>query len=297
MPFLHFRCVRATPEGVILALRRGAVPRRNGATFAGYTIQAMKPLSLFRVGGLLAAMAGLAGGCHLDKLLQAPSGEGPTPQTRPQLVFTGQPGDVPAGQPIAPAVRVTVQDSTGQPDGNFNGPVTVALAANPVGATLSGGLDVNAVSGVATFSDLKVNKVGRGYTLRATTSGATGATSDPFDITTTPPPPQATQLVYTVQPTRTSAGATITPGVEVTAVDDQGRLATSFSGFVTVAIGHDASLFGNAVLSGTRTVRAVNGVARFGDLSIDQSGNGYTLQAAASTLRGAESSAFNISVL
>src|SRR5207245_7533631 len=66
--------------------------------------------------------------------------------------------------PIAPAVRVTVQDSTGQPDGNFNGPVTVALAANPVGATLSGGLDVNAVSGVATFSDLKVNKVGRGYT-------------------------------------------------------------------------------------------------------------------------------------
>ncbi|OLD60055.1 MAG: hypothetical protein AUF60_02745 [Gemmatimonadetes bacterium 13_1_20CM_69_28] len=257
----------------------------------------MKPLSLFRVGGLLATMAGLAGGCHLDKLLQAPSGEGPTPQTRPQLVFTGQPGDVPAGQPIAPAVRVTVQDSTGQPDGNFNGPVTVALAANPVGATLSGGLDVNAVSGVATFSDLKVNKVGRGYTLRATTSGATGATSDPFDITTTPPPPQATQLVYTVQPTRTSAGATITPAVEVTAVDDQGRVATSFSGFVTVAIGHDASLFGNAVLSGTRTVRAVNGVARFGDLSIDQSGNGYTLQAAASTLRGAESSAFNISVL
>src|SRR5438034_11017263 len=131
MPFLHFRCVRATPEGVILALRRSAVPRRNGATFAGYAIQAMKPLSLFRVGGLLAAMAGLAGGCHLDKLLQAPSGEGPTPQTRPQLVFTGQPGDVPAGQPIAPAVRVTVQDSTGQPDGNFNGPVTVALAANP----------------------------------------------------------------------------------------------------------------------------------------------------------------------
>ena len=259
--------------------------------------EAMKRLPLFPMGALLAAMAGLAGGCHLDKLLQAPNGVGPSPETRPHLAFTGQPGDVPAGQPIAPAVRVTVQDSTGQPAGDFNGPVTVALAANPGSATLSGGLEVNAVSGVATFSDLSVDKVARGYTLRATTSGATAVTSDPFDITATPPPPQATQLVFTVQPTKTSPGATITPAVEVTAVDDQGRVATGYTGFITVAKGHDASLFGNAVLSGTKTVRAVNGVARFVDLSIDQPGNGYTLQATASPLRSGESSAFSISVL
>jgi len=226
------------------------------------------------MGGLLAAMAGLVAACHLDKLLQAPEGEGPSLQTRPQLVFTGQPGDVSAGQPIAPAVRVTVQDSTGQPDGDFNGPVTVALAANPTSATLSGRLEVN-----------------------ATTSGASGATSDPFDITATPPPPQATQLVFTVQPSTTSAGATITPAVEVTAVDDQGRVATGYTGFITVAKGQDGSLFGNGVLSGTTTVRAVNGVARFGDLRIDQPGNGYTLRATASPLRSGESSAFNISVL
>ena len=254
----------------------------------------MKRLPLFPMGGLLAAMAGIVGGCHLDKLLQAPGGGGPS---GPHLVFTGQPGDVAAGQPIAPAVRVTVQDSTGQPQSDFTGPVTVGLDANPGRAALSGALQVNAVSGVATFADLSVDKVGRGYTLRATTSGASGATSAPFDITASPPPPQATQLVFTVQPTKTSPGATITPAVEVTAVDDQGRVATSFTGFITVTKGHDASLFGNAVLSGTKSVRAVNGVARFGDLSIDQAGNGYTLQAAASSLRSAESSAFNISVL
>ena len=248
------------------------------------------------MGGLLAAMAGLVAACHLDKLLQAPEGEGPSLQTRPHLVFTGQPGDVSAGQAIAPAVRVTVQDSTGQADGDFNGPVTVALAANPAGATLSGGLEVNAANGVATFSDLSIDKVGRGYVLRATTSGASGATSDPFDITATPPPPQATQLVFTVQPSTTSAGGTITPAVEVTAVDDQGRVATAYTGFITVAIGHDGSLLG-AALSGTTTVRAVNGVARFGDLHIDQPGNGYTLRATASPLRSGESSAFNISVL
>jgi len=44
-------------------------------------------------------------------------------------------------------------------------------------------------------------------------------------------------------------------------------------------------------------VRAVNGVARFDDLSIDQLGNGYTLQVTASGLKSAESAAFNIALL
>ena len=38
----------------------------------------------------------------------------------------------------------------------------------------------------------------------------------------------------------------------------------------------------------------MNGVATFSDLSIDQVGNGYTLQAAASGLTGAVSTPFNI---
>src|SRR5438477_10777838 len=132
----------------------------------------MTRLSLFRMGGLLAAMAGLVAACHLDKLLQAPEGEGPSLQTRPHLVFTGQPRDVSAGQAIAPAVRVTVQDSTGQPDGDFNGPVTVALAANPASATLSGGLEVNAADGVAALSDLRMDEAGRTYALADPTPAA-----------------------------------------------------------------------------------------------------------------------------
>jgi len=133
--------------------------------------------------------------------------------------------------------------------------------------------------------------------LTASAAGLTGATSAGFNITAPPPPPQATQLVFTVQPSKTPPGATITPAVEVTAVDDLGNRVTSFTGYVTIAIGHDGSLLGNAVLSGTKMVRAVNGVARFGDLSIDQLGNGYTLQVTGSGLKSAESSAFNIAVL
>src|SRR5439155_723968 len=382
------------------ALLRVAISERNVAMFATLPAQAMKRLRITSAWGLLAAMAGFGGACRIDKLLHDPGGGPGTPL---RMAFTRQPGDAPAGEPITPAVRVTVQDSTGQPATTFNGPVTVGLEANPSDAALLGTAQVNAVNGVATFADLSVDKAGSGYTLRATTSGATGATSDPFDITaprppppaathlgfaqqpqptqagsaitpavevaalddagnlvpaftgpvtialdanpggaglagrkivdavngvatfsdlsiklagngytltasaaglagatsavfniTAPPPPQATQLVFTVQPSKTPPGATITPAVEVTAVDDLGNRVTSFTGYVTIALGHDASLLGNAVLSGTKMVRAVNGVARFSDLSIDQLGNGYTLQVTASGLKSAESSAFDI---
>jgi hypothetical protein len=50
-------------------------------------------------------------------------------------------------------------------------------------------------------------------------------------------------------------------------------------------------------LSGTKTVNAVNGVATFSDLSIDQVGNGYTLTVTSAGIIGAESAPFNISVL
>jgi len=39
------------------------------------------------------------------------------------------------------------------------------------------------VNGVATFSNLSINKAGTGYTLSATSSGLTGATSNAFNIT------------------------------------------------------------------------------------------------------------------
>jgi hypothetical protein len=38
------------------------------------------------------------------------------------------------------------------------------------------------VSGVSTFSDLTVNNVGTGYTLKAATSGLSTVTSTAFDI-------------------------------------------------------------------------------------------------------------------
>ena len=63
-------------------------------------------------------------------------------------------------------------------------------------------------------------------------------------------------------------------------MDGSGNLVKSFTGPVTMAIGRDASLLGNAELHGTKTVKAVGGVARFSNLSINKVGVGYTLTAA-----------------
>ena len=217
----------------------------------------------------------------------------PPPPPATQLRFTVQPASTQAGQTIAPPVQVSALDASGTLVTSFTGAITVAIGTNPANGTLSGTLTVNATNGVATFSNLSINNAGTGYTLQATSSGLTSATSSAFNVTA-PPPPPATQLRFTVQPTNTLPLTTITPAVEVAALDAQGNPVSGFAGTITIAIGHDASLLGNAVLSGTLSVTAVNGVARFSDLSIDEVGLGYTLRATVTGLTSAVSAPFDV---
>ena len=107
--------------------------------------------------------------------------------------------------------------------------------------------------------------------------------------------PAALRLSYVAQPTTTLPLLTMKP-VKVAVVDDLGNTVTSFNGTVTIAIGHNGGLLLPGTLSGTKTVTAVNGVATFSDLSIDQPGNGYTLKASGSGLVETESAPFNIGV-
>jgi len=110
-------------------------------------------------------------------------------------------------------------------------------------------------------------------------------------------PQTATHVAFRVQPSFTLLpGQAITPAVQVAVLDDQGNTVSGFVGSVTVALGHDGSLLQNARLSGTLVVDVVNGVATFPNLSLDQAGMGYTLQASASGLTAATSSPFNVTV-
>jgi hypothetical protein len=110
-------------------------------------------------------------------------------------------------------------------------------------------------------------------------------------------PQTATHLVFVVQPSSTLLpGSTIAPAVQVVALDDQGNRVTGFTGPITIAIDHDGSPLKNAQLSGTKTATPANGVASFSNLSIDQVGMGYTLQATATNLNGVTSNPFNVTV-
>ncbi len=102
------------------------------------------------------------------------------------LEFFGQPNTANVGQ-IMTAVEVAVRDSLGSIDSDFTGAITVSLASNPTGATLSGTTVVRPVTGIASFSNLAIGKAGT-YTLRASASGAASVTSSAFTITTATEP-------------------------------------------------------------------------------------------------------------
>src|SRR5438876_11516773 len=156
-----------------------------------------------------------------------------TPGAATHLVFSVEPVATAAGAAITPAVQVTARDALENTATGFTGNVTVTLAANPTGGTLSGTTVVAASAGIATFSGLALNKAGTGYTLSATAAGQTGPTSTAFDIT----PASAARLVLAVQPASVTAGAAITPAVQVPAQDAQGNTETRYSGQVTLAAG------------------------------------------------------------
>jgi len=65
---------------------------------------------------------------------------------------------------------------------------------------------------------------------------------------------------------------------------------------VTITIGRNGGTLMAGTLSGTTTVNAVNGVATFPNLSIDQPGTGYTLVVNAANVSGAESAQFDIGI-
>src|SRR5439155_637175 len=135
-----------------------------------------------------------------------------------RLVFSVQPSNATAGASITPAIQVTAQDAQGNTATGYTGTVTLAIGTNPGGGTLSGTSALAAGGAAATFADLSINKVGTGYTLTAAALSFPTQPSAAFNVTAGP----ATRLVFSVEPTNVTAGAAITPAVQVTALDGQG---------------------------------------------------------------------------
>lgn len=98
------------------------------------------------------------------------------------LQFVKQPSNVRVNRAMTPSVVVAVIDQWGNRVGNSTAAVVLHLGSNSTGASLTGTLTINAVAGLATFSDLRLNKVGRNYSLTAHSAGLFGVNSKPFNV-------------------------------------------------------------------------------------------------------------------
>ncbi|MCO5169498.1 MAG: FG-GAP-like repeat-containing protein [Planctomycetes bacterium] len=226
----------------------------------------------------LAAMGVTAAGCSDETKLFVSS------QPR-RLVFDALPGSVVAGEPITPGVTVRVVDEAGQTITSATDAVTIALQATN-GAALTGARTVSAAGGIATFSDLRVDRAGDGLVLVATAPAAFPGASASFAVAAGAP-----HALRFVEPA--GGGAPLVPlqPIQVEVLDALGNRVTSSAQQVSLAL-----VAGNgAVLGGTTTRSAVEGVATFSDLTVDRGGT-YQLTASAGALTGDTSGSFTIAV-
>jgi hypothetical protein len=202
-----------------------------------------------------------------------------------KLAFIAQPENAVSSSTLT-GVTVAVQDAAGTTLSTATSSVTLTLGANPGGATLTGGTARAATAGIATFAGLRLNKAGTGYTLAASASGLTSATSNAFNIT----PGTAASLAFLVAPTSVTNGVAMTPSVQVAVVDADGNTVTSATGTISAAI---AAGSGATLTNATASISS--GVATFSSLTLTGTTGAYILQFSDGT-RAVTSAAFALRV-
>jgi hypothetical protein len=203
------------------------------------------------------------------------------------LIFSVSPiGSKSAGSLLG-AVTVSVVDADGDVVTSAANAITLDLANNAAGGTLSGTLTMNAVNGVATFTDLRINRTAPEYRLSASSPGLTSATSTGFSITNG----LDAALVFTVQPVTGIANVQIPP-FTVEVQDEFGNRSTQTGRAVTVVLASNTT---GANLTGNVVRAVVNGSAIFSGLAIDKPGR-YTINASSQNLPTRSSQAFDMTV-
>ncbi len=211
-----------------------------------------------------------------------------TPRAAKLLVFAVQPSPAAAGAVITPAVQVTARDSLGNTATSFTGSVTVAIGSNPAGGVLSGTKNQTAVSGVASFPDLSIDKASTGYTLTASATGVTAATSTAFTIGAG----AAAKLALTTEPSSSaSSGVAFTPQPVVQVQDASGNPVSQSGDVVTATIASGPT---GATLTNATATTGSNGAAPFSGLAISGPVGTYTLSFGSTGLTAVTSSAITL---
>src|SRR3954447_2121850 len=208
-----------------------------------------------------------------------------------KLAFTQQPSGATGGTAFTTQPKVAVQDAYGNTVTTDTSNVALAIGTNPGAGTLSCTANpVAASAGVASFAGCKIDKIGTGYTLRATDGVLTLATSATFNVTVG----VAAKLAFTQQPSSSTGGIAFTSQPKVAVQDAGGNTVTTDTSSVTLAIGTNPG--GGTLTCTTNPLAATAGVASFAACKIDKPGTGYTLTATDGTLTSATSNALNVTV-
>ena len=206
-----------------------------------------------------------------------------------QLAFTTEPGGGANGATWTTQPVVTVQDVGGNTVTTATNSITLAITTQPgAGATI--GCTANpktAAAGIATFAGCEITGQTGSYTVSASATGLTPATSTPFNITAG----TASKLVFTTQPGGGANGTAWSAQPAVAIEDASGNLVTTATNSITLALGTNP---GGALACTTNPLGATGGTSSFAGCKITGKTGSYTLTAAATGLTGATSSAFTI---
>jgi hypothetical protein len=211
----------STPGATIYYTQDGTTPTTSSTAYAGsFNITASQTIQAIALApGYLTSAA--ASAAYVITI---------SPPT--QLAFLVQPSNTATATAITPVVQVAIQDAQGNTVTSANNPVTIAIANNPGDATLGGTTTVNAVNGVAAFSNLSITPIANGYTLTATSGTLTAATSVAFNVTPYP-------ITMTVQSALIGIGSTLSGSFTLTQPAPQGgvvvTLASSAPAVATIA--------------------------------------------------------------
>jgi hypothetical protein len=223
----------------------------------------------------------------------------------PSIGWPGGPGSVGivAGTPFG--MTVEAQNVDGTVDTTYNGSVTIvasAVGSTDPGYALRGTLTVTAINGVANFSGLTEDKVVQ-LSLIISGSGLPD-TANAYTSCFTQAGPAAQMFVSgpaSAALLKTNHSSPLAPfiyepiakapfGLEVQFEDRLGNV-TQYDGDVTIALATNPT---GATLGGTLTVHSSGSFVDFTNVTLNNVGTGYTLQATAAGLTAGTSPAFAV---
>jgi len=200
-----------------------------------------------------------------------------------KLAVTTQPSGAANGVALTTQPVVTVQDASGNTVTDSSASVTLAVDSGDGTLACTDG-SVTATNGIATFAGCAITGTIGNYTLTASATDLTSATTSSFNLTYG----AAAKLAVTTQPSGAVNGVAFTTQPVITVLDSSGNVVTDLSDSVTLA-----SSAGTLACTGN-PVNATNGIATFAGCKITGTVGSYTLTATSGSLASATTDSFTL---